>query len=158
MNSKALIHAIQLAYPQIWFACHIEHRTRGRDRGTGLTDRDAGILAHVGAGAGTGVTATALAEHLGIGKPALSQHLKRLQELELLGIRVDPGDRRQRLVELTATGRAAMSSRSPLDENRLGQLLELIPDRDRLGAVEGLQRLAEAARRLQHQHSKVRSR
>ncbi|MBP6216884.1 MAG: hypothetical protein KA391_05830 [Luteimonas sp.] len=38
MDHDALIEAIQLAYPQLWFACHVEHRTRRHGR---LTDREA---------------------------------------------------------------------------------------------------------------------
>lgn len=138
------IEAIRLAYPQIWFACHIEHRTRGQDRGTGLTDREAGLLAHVGDGAHAG----ALARHLGIGKAALSQHLKSLSARGLVATRVDPADRRHKLVELTAEGRAAATAGSPLDADRLRQLLDLIPVEEREAAVAGLQCLAQAARKL----------
>lgn len=144
MKHADLVHAIRIAYPQIWFACHIEHRTRKQDRGTGLTDREAGLLAHVGNGRNAGE----LAAHLGIGKAALSQHLKSLAERGLIIARVDAADRRQKIVELTPEGRATVDEGSPLDGDRLQQLLDLIPVDERQTAVTGLERLAEAARRL----------
>ena len=144
MTHADLTHAIQMAYPQIWFACHIEHRTRGQDRGTGLTDREAGLLAHVGSGRRAGE----LAAHLGIGKAALSQHLKSLTARGLIATRIDPTDRRHKIVELTEAGRSAAGSGSPLDGERLRRLLDLIPVEQRQAAVAGLECLAEAARRL----------
>lgn len=142
MSDDTLIRAIQAAYPQIWFACHVEHRTRREDRGTGLTDREAGILAHVG----QGERASTLAKHLGIGKPALSQHLKELTQRGWLHARPDPTDGRRKIVELTELGRQAVSERSPLDSARLGELLALMPEQERVAAVAGLQSLAQAAR------------
>lgn len=142
MKHADLIEAIRMAYPQIWFACHIEHRTRGQDRGTGLTDREAGLLAHVGGGQRAGD----LAAHLGIGKAALSQHLKSLTARGLIATRIDPADRRQKIIELTKRGRAAAGDGLSLDASRLGQLLDQIPVDERGAAVAGLERLAEAAR------------
>jgi DNA-binding MarR family transcriptional regulator len=148
MKYSALIDAVRLAYPQIWFACHVEHRTRGQNRGTGLTDREVGILAHVNAENTAGCRAASLAHHLGIGKSDLSQHLKRMKSLDLIRTSVDPQDGRQRLVALTAAGRQAVADASPLDGQRLERLLALIPARERAQSVRGLQILADAARRL----------
>jgi hypothetical protein len=39
-------------YPQIYLACHVEHRSRSQSP-TGLTAREAGILAHVDESEGT---------------------------------------------------------------------------------------------------------
>lgn len=151
MKYDALIEAVRLAYPQIWFACHVEHRTRGQDRQVALTDREVGILAHVSVVSAEGCPAATLAQHLGIGKSALSQHLKRLKSLGLVDASVNPCDRRQRLVTLTAAGRRAVADASPLDGRRLQQLLALIPQQDRIRAVSGLKILAAAARRLRAQ-------
>lgn len=145
MKYAALIHAIQMAYPQIWFSCHVEHRTRGEDRGTGLTDREAAVLAHFGNGARAGT----LAKHLGIGKAAMSQHVKALSERGLVTTRVDPNDRRHKVVELTEAGRRAATDGSPLDSGRLEGLLDLVPSSEREAAVAGLERLAEAAKLMQ---------
>jgi DNA-binding MarR family transcriptional regulator len=145
----SLVEAIQLAYPRIWFACHVEHRTRGQPHDSGLTDRESGILAHIADGAGAGATAATLADHLGIGKAALSQHIKRLQQLGLIDTRIDAGDRRRKSIRLTAAGRRTVSASSPLDQDRVRGLLESMNIEDAISAVRGLQRLAEAAQRMQ---------
>jgi len=142
IDSKA-VRAIQRAYPQIWFACHVEHRTRhGAD---GLTDRDAGILAHLDAQPSQ--RASELARHLGIGRPALSAQLKRLLSLGL--IVQEPGkDARERLIRLTGAGEQAVSAKSPLDADRVAALLRGLTPQERKHAVAGLELLAQAARRL----------
>lgn len=148
-DMTALVELIQLAYPRIWFACHIEHRTRSEPHGSGLTDREAGILAHIAADTENGANAADLARHLGIGKAALSQHLKRLQQLALIETRTTDDDRRRKTIRLTATGRRTVSASSPLDAGKLHQLLATMRVEDAVDAVNGLQRLAEAAHRLQ---------
>lgn len=152
MTRDALIDAIRLAYPQIWFACHVEHRTRHHAGGLGLTDRDAGVLAHIAVERGEALTASALARHLGIGKPALSQHLKRLQTQGLVEQHPAARDARQRVLQLTPLGRERLSDASPLDGERLAQLLDLIPREQRQAAVNGLQCLADAACRLRQRN------
>lgn len=153
----SLVEAIQLAYPQIWFACHIEHRTRGEPHDSGLTDREAGILAHIAAGTEHGANAAHLSRHLGIGKAALSQHLKRLQQLDLIETRTADDDRRRKIIRLTATGRRTVSTGSPLDAGKLHQLLGTMSAEDAADAVLGLQRLAKAAYQLRDATGAVRT-
>ena len=145
MDHDALIEAIQLAYPQLWFACHVEHRTRRHGR---LTDREAGLLAHVAAAGTEGASAGELARHLGIGAPALSQQLKRLQALGMLDVTADAADSRRRRVVLTPDGRAETTDASPLDRERLDAVLHALAPDAREPAVRGLVALADAARRL----------
>ncbi len=144
-----LVEAIQQAYPRIWFACHVEHRTRGQPHDSGLTDRESGILAHVADEAGAGINAAQLADHLGIGKAALSQHLKRLQQLDMIETLTEDDDRRRKSIHLTAAGRRAVSANSPLDAARLRCLLDTMSVEDAASAVHGLQRPADAAQRMQ---------
>ncbi len=144
MKDLDLVRSIQMAYPKIWFACHVEHRTRRQDRGKGLTDREAGLLAHIS----SGQHASSLAKHLGIGKAALSQHLKNLTSLGLITARYDPADRRQKIVELTDSCRSIVGESSVLDTERLRKLLEKIPEEKRDMAVAGLELLADAASRM----------
>jgi DNA-binding MarR family transcriptional regulator len=149
LDKASLVEAIQRAYPRLWFACHIEHRTRGQPHDSGLTDREGGILAHIADEADAGATAAQLADHLGIGKAALSQHLKRLQQLGMIDSQTADDDRRRKSIHLTAAGRRAVSANSPLDAGRLRRLLDTMSIEDAASAVRGLQRLAEAARQLQ---------
>jgi DNA-binding MarR family transcriptional regulator len=148
-DKASLVQAIQLAYPRLWFACHIEHRTRGQPHDSGLTDREGGILAHIADETDAGVTAAELADHLGIGKAALSQHLKHLRQLGMIDSQTADGDRRRKSIRLTEAGRRAVSANSPLDAGRLHRLLDAMSIEDAASAVRGLQRLAEAARQLQ---------
>jgi DNA-binding MarR family transcriptional regulator len=150
LDKASLVEAIQRAYPQLWFACHIEHRTRGQPHDSGLTDRESGILAHIADEAEAGATAAQLALHLGIGKAALSQHLKRLQQLGMIDSQTTDDDRRRKSIRLTEAGRHAVSANSPLDADRLHRLLDTMSIEDAANAVRGLQRLAEAARQLQN--------
>lgn len=139
--------AVLRAYPAIYMACHVEHRTRGRSA-DGLTSRDAGLLAHIDAG---GTSPAALAKHLGIGAPALSATLARLAAGGFLAIAADLADRRRRSVKLTDAGRAAIAAASVLDSDRLAAMLRTLTEAERRRAVAGIELLAAAARRLREQ-------
>ncbi|MBS0661221.1 MAG: winged helix-turn-helix transcriptional regulator [Verrucomicrobia bacterium] len=150
MSASQQIASLQRAYPQVWFACHLDHRTRSNSP-DGLTDREAGILAHLDAT--DGALAGDVARHLGIGKSTLSAQLKRLVELGF--VRLARGDdQRERPVHLTAKGRRAVVARSPLDRARVGALLQVLTPAERVQAVAGLELLARAARQLRAQHGK----
>lgn len=137
------VRAVQMAYPQIWFACHREHR--GRAEGDGVTDHEAGVLMHLAALPAQ--TPTLIAKHLGVGRPALSAQLKRLQALGL--IHATPGrDARERLLHLSEAGAKLAAARSPLEAARVGALLQVLSPLDRDAAVRGLQLLARAAQSL----------
>jgi DNA-binding MarR family transcriptional regulator len=132
-------------YPQIYLACHVEHRTRGSSR-SGLTSRDAAFLAHLDDPGGTGPAA--LARHLGIAGSTLSAALTRLAAQRLVRIEPDPADGRRRLVLLTEAGREIIASGSVLDPGRVAALLARLAPSERRKAVEGLKLLAAAARAL----------
>ena len=80
MADYTLVDIVQQAYPKLWHACHVEHRTRGQPHESGLTDRESGVLAHIGH---DGAEAGPLADHLGIAKSTLSAHITRLESLDL---------------------------------------------------------------------------
>ena len=132
------------SYPQIYLACHVEHRTRSSSP-TGITSRDASLLAHVEDPAGS--SPAALARHLGISPSTLSAALARLEAQGMLAIRSDPADARRRRICLTAAGRAAMAENSVLDPSRVAALLGTLAADERRAAVAGLKLLAKAARR-----------
>ena len=131
-------------YPQIYLACHVEHRTRGSSA-TGLTSREASFLAHVAA---EGSSPAALARHLGIGRSTLSAALARLDGLGLILTEQDETDARRKRVKLTDAGRAAIAESSVLDPARVAALLGHMPAAERGRAVQGLRLLAAAARKL----------
>jgi DNA-binding MarR family transcriptional regulator len=150
MSDTDLIDAIQRAYPQLWLACHVEHRTRAQPHGAGLTDRESSLLAHIGQG---DTPPGALAQHLGIAKSTLSAHLARLESLGLITVVRSSSDQRRRAVQLTDAGRAALRADSVLDTTRLERLLALVPEAERDDAVRGLVTLGNAARAMMQQTS-----
>jgi DNA-binding MarR family transcriptional regulator len=141
---KELI-AVLRAYPQIYLACHVEHRTRGSSA-SGLTSRDASLLAHVDEPEGS--SPAALARHLGVAPSTLSAALARLEGQRLLTLDPHDGDARRRRVRLTEAGRNALAAGSVLDPERLAAVLALMSSVERRRAVEGLTALAAAARRF----------
>jgi len=134
-------------YPQIYLACHVEHRTRGSSE-SGLTSREASFLTHVSAG---GTSPAALARHLGIARSTLSAALARLEGLGLIETQADAGDARRKRILLTAEGRRAIAESSVLDAQRVAALLGAMPEEERRRGVEGLRLLADAARRMREE-------
>lgn len=142
--SRRNVDDVIRAYPQIYLACHIDHRTR-RSSAAGITSREASFLAHVGEG---GVSPAALARHLGIGRSTLSAALTALEAKGLVTVERDAADGRRRRVQLTESGQAAINADSVLDEARVAALLDQLGEEEQRRAVEGLELLASAARRL----------
>ena len=144
----ATVLQIQQLYPQVFHACHVAH-TRARSNAFALSERDSSILAHVLPG--WPVTARDLARHLGIGAPAMSAAVQRLERLGYLAR--GPRSRRSpaRPLRLTESGARALQSASVLDTGRLTALLATLSLRERAEAVRGLQLLARGARALGNQ-------
>lgn len=136
------IAAIQRAYPQIYLSCHVEHRARASSP-TGLTARDATLLAHVEE---SGSSPAALARHLGIAPSTLSAAVAGLAGHGLLRVEANPTDARRRLILLTEEGRAAIGDENVLDARRLAAVLARLSTAERRRAVDGLKLLAAAAR------------
>lgn len=136
------------AYPSIYLACHVEHRTRASSP-TGLTARDGSLLAHVGDPGGS--SPARLARHLGVAASTLSAALARLEAAGMLRLDTDPADARRRLVRLTDAGREAVARDSVLDPERVEALLAKLSAAERKRAVDGLRLLGDAARRLQEE-------
>jgi DNA-binding MarR family transcriptional regulator len=138
-------------YPKIYLACHLEH-VRARSNAFRLTDGDVVLLGHLDLT--EPMPAGGLARHLGIGSPALSAQLQRLETRGLLSRRPARRDRRQIELRLTALGAEAMATTSILDPGRVTALLVQLKPAERARAVRGLALLAQAARRLQLKYPK----
>ena len=135
--------AVLRAYPQIYLACHVEHRSRAASP-SGLTARDSALLAHIDDPGGS--SPARLARHLGVAASTLSAALARLEGQGMLALSPDPADARRRRIALTEAGRAALAAGSVLDPGRLAAVLAGMTKEARRKAVEGLALLAAAAR------------
>ena len=141
--SASEVRAVQRAYPQIYLACHVQHR-RAASSPDGLSERDGALLAHLDELQGK--RPTDLARHLGIARSTLSAALDRLVFLGLLRLAPAAGDRRERRVSLTAAGARALAAASVLDARRLAAVLARLSKEERRCAVQGLSLLARGSR------------
>jgi DNA-binding MarR family transcriptional regulator len=148
MPADHFIEIVQRAYPRIWIACHVEHRTRGEPHPSGLTDRESTLLAHIEHDHGA---PSELAQHLGIAKSTLSAHVGRLESLGLIETIVDERDQRRKRLRLTDAGQSAVRRESVLDAARVAEMLAHLTEDDRSAAVNGLALLGEAALAMMHQ-------
>ena len=139
------VRSVQTWYPQIYLACHVDHK-RARTSRNGLSPRDSTILAHLDER--TPVTPAALARHLRIGAPTVSAAIRRLVAGGYVEQRADASDRRRRQLRLTAAGGAAMSESSVLEAARVRTLLRQLTAAERVRALDGLALLARAARTM----------
>jgi DNA-binding MarR family transcriptional regulator len=140
----AQVRAVQRAYPRIYVACHTEHRPRGTTRES-VSPRDEAILSHLDMK--TPVTPSALAKHLAIGLPTLSEAIDRLEGAGLVDRRRSTKDRRQVELRLTTRGDALSAAQSVLDAARLARVLKRLRPAERARAVEGITLLAVACSR-----------
>lgn len=139
MTLEEAVLRVQFAYPRIYLACHTRHQNQ-RTTPHRLSPRDASILAHLDPH--EGVRQSELTKHLGLAKSTVSEAVAWLVECGYVE-RVSPTTLR-----LTAQGVDAVNGSSVLEAARLQRLLRNIPAVKRESAVEGLEILAHAARRL----------
>jgi DNA-binding MarR family transcriptional regulator len=133
---------VQTAYPQIYLACHTRHQ-RKRTTSHRLSQRDSAILSHLDVN--EPISAAELAAHLAIGRPTLSEALKRLVACGY--VRTDRAERRTGVV-LTELGMDAIRDTSVLETPRLRRALESLSARELKQVSEGLTLLAAACRAL----------
>ena len=137
------VRLVQVAYPQIYFACHTRHIRRASTV-TRLSATDSTLLAHLDEG--QPVRATALAKHLGLAPSTLSAAIARVAALGYVTQRRDARDGRAVELLLSAKGAAAMQASSVLESERVKQMLANLAAGDRKRALDGLELLARAAR------------
>ena len=143
------VRQLQTWYPQIYLACHVDHK-RSRTTTSRISPRDSSLLSHLDEQ--VGATPAALARHLSIGAPTLSAALKKLARLGYVVQERDPRDARRQRVRLTAAGARAMSESSVLEAARVQLLLKRLAPEERRRALDGLGLLARAARELSQEH------
>jgi DNA-binding MarR family transcriptional regulator len=140
------VRVVQVAYPQIYFACHTRH-VRRASTVTRLSATDSTLLAHLDEE--DPVRAMSLAKHLGLAGSTLSAAIARLAALGYVMQRRDTNDGRAIDLRLSSKGAAAMQASSVLDSARVSRVLGRLTPSERKHALEGLSLLAKAARAAQ---------
>jgi MarR family transcriptional regulator, organic hydroperoxide resistance regulator len=139
------IECLQRCYPQIYLACHTRH-VRATSTVYRLSARDSSILVHLHPE--EPITPTALAAHLGVRGSTLSAAVHRLERLGYLRRAKAAHDRRCAALTLTPQGAKAMSATSVLDQERVAAILRKLTRAQRSRAMQGLELLARASRKL----------
>ena len=147
MSIERIMQIIQVAYPQVYFACHTRHQ-RKRTSVHRLSSRDSAILAHLDAS--TAMKPAQLATHLSIARSTLSEALKRLTTLgytrqttrtPVAGQRGGVG------VLLTPKGLTAIRDTSVLEAPRLRALLDTLTTTELRAVARGMSALTNACAR-----------
>lgn len=137
------VRLVQVAYPQIYFACHTRHIKR-KSTAAQLSATDSTLLAHLDEV--DTVRTTALARHLGVAASTLSAAIARLAALGYVEQQRDAQDRRAIGLRLSKKGAAAMQASSVLDSARVERMLARLTGSERKRALDGLAILGRAAR------------
>lgn len=140
------LQVIQVAYPQIYLACHTRHQ-RERTTEHGLSSRDSSILAHLDIT--VPMTPSKLASHLGIARSTLSEAIKHLSSLGYTTQETRESDRGNRGgvgVLLTQKGLDAIRETSVLEAPRLRAALTQLTASQLRDVTRGLSALAMACR------------
>ena len=142
--SNRAVRLVQVAYPQIYFACHTRH-VRRASTPTQLAATDSTLLAHLDER--ESVRATSLAKHLGLAASTLSAAIARLAALGYVVQRRGTDDGRAVDLLLSVKGAAAMQASSVLESSRVKKMLGRLTPAERKRALDGLALLGKAARK-----------
>ena len=140
------VRLVQVAYPQIYFACHTRH-VRRASTPTQLSATDSTFLAHLDED--RAIRPTALAKHLGLAASTLSAATARLAKLGYVALGKAASDGRAIDLRLTAKGAAAMQASSVLEAARVARMLGHLSSSERKRALDGIGLLAKGARLAQ---------
>jgi DNA-binding MarR family transcriptional regulator len=144
------VRAIQRYYPQIYFACHVDH-VRRASTAHALSSHDSGVLSHLDEA--RAITPSTLARHIGVVPSTFSAQLDRMVSLGYVARTRSGTDRRRWELRLTEKGGRALAATSVLDGRRVQRLLARLSPRERARAVQGMGLLAGAALQLGRRES-----
>jgi DNA-binding MarR family transcriptional regulator len=147
MTIDQTLRVVQLAYPQVYLACHTRHQ-RKRSTEHRLSPRDSAILVHLDER--RPIAPVRLAAHLGVARSTLSEALKRLLQLGYVRQEPRPASRGRRGglgIRLTAKGTAAIRATSVLETPRLRAVLRHLTPAELQLVARGMSALARACER-----------
>jgi len=139
------------AYPAIFLACHRQH-VREDEAGTAVTEHQASVLDHLHAT--HPMTLSKLAEHMGVGRSAMSITVKRLVRRGYIKTSRDKGDARRVGLTLTPAGVRVKEQNTILDPELVRKMFRLMPAGELETALQGIERLAKHARILLRQRKR----
>lgn len=119
----------------------MRERYRALERATGAPITAHRVLAAIAATPGIG--ASALAEQLGMNRPAMSQTLKALEARRWIKRRRDVGDGRSVQLRLTESGSALLRSTVGRASGTLDRCIRALSDAELRAATVGLQAIAK---------------
>ena len=131
------------AYPPIFIACHRQH-IRTDEEGGYLSEHQASVLDHLDVE--RPITLSKLAEHMGIGRSAMSIMVARLSKRGFVARARDKADARQLQLRLTRAGLKIKQQNTILDPQLVEEVFSLMRPQEIESALAGLEKLAEHAR------------
>jgi MarR family transcriptional regulator, organic hydroperoxide resistance regulator len=133
------------AYPAIFLACHRRH-VREDDAGKAITERQASILNHLHATRPT--TLSKLAEHMGVGRSAMSIAAARLVRGGYIASSRDKKDRRRVNLTLTPSGALVKEENTVLAPELVRDMFRGMPAAELETALRGIEYIAKYAKVL----------
>jgi DNA-binding MarR family transcriptional regulator len=133
------------AYPAIFLACHRQH-VREDEAGRSVTEHQASVLDHLQVMRPT--TLSKLAEHMGVGRSAMSLTVKRLVRGGYIRSARDQNDARCVGLTLTPAGARVKEQNTVLDPELVKKMFRLMSSNELEIALQGIEYLARGARIL----------
>ena len=131
------------AYPAIFLACHRQH-VREDEAGKSVTEHQASVLDHLQVARPT--TLSKLAEHMGVGRSAMSITVKRLVHSGYIKSARDKKDARCVGLTLTPAGARVKEQNTVLDPELVKKMFRLMSSGELEMALQGIECLARQAR------------
>lgn len=141
------------AYPSIFLACHRQH-VRQDEGGKGVTERQASVLDHLQAERPTSVSK--LAEHMGVGRSAMSITVARLVRAGYIRRSRNTRDARCVGLTLTPAGARVAEQNTILEPDLVRKMFRSMPAAELEAALQGIERLAKCARIMLRQRKRGR--
>jgi DNA-binding MarR family transcriptional regulator len=130
------------AYPAIFLACHRQH-VRQDETGRTVTENQASLLNHLHAS--KPMSLSKLAEHMGVGRSAMSITVSRLVRGGYIAKKRDKNDARGVGLTLTVGGMRVKEGNTVLDPELVRDMFRQVPAKDLESALKGIECLASYA-------------
>lgn len=141
------------AYVAIYLACHRQH-LRTDEGGDAVTERHVSVLNHLDPAQPK--TLSKLAEHMGVGRSAMSITVDRLVRRGYIRHRRDTKDARCASLTLTPSGARVREQNAVLDPGLLKKMFRLMPAAELEASLRGIESLAKYAGILLRQRKRER--